>query len=106
MTGRPGPDFGDARPIVQKVVEAVQPLRVVLFGSRARGDVRGNSDVDLLVEMPDGVDRVEVLKQLYLLGLPSVEFVVTTPAIFRRHKDDPNFVHHDVAREGHQLYAV
>lgn len=56
--------------------------------------------------MPDGADRLEVLKQLYLLGIPSVEFVVTTPAIFSRHKDDANYVHYDVARDGQELYAA
>lgn len=97
---------GDVRLIVEQVVEAVQPLRVVIFGSRARGEAQPASDIDLMVEVPDGTDRLEVLKKLYLLGIPSVEFVVTTPAIFDRRRDDANYVHHDVARVGRELYAA
>ena len=35
--------------IVRRIVETVQAERVILFGSRARGDARPESDVDLLV---------------------------------------------------------
>jgi predicted nucleotidyltransferase len=35
--------------IVQRLVDAVDPDRIILFGSRARGDARADSDVDLLI---------------------------------------------------------
>ncbi|HSB17493.1 MAG TPA: nucleotidyltransferase domain-containing protein [Bryobacteraceae bacterium] len=35
--------------IVRHLVAAVDPERIVLFGSRARGDSRPDSDVDLLI---------------------------------------------------------
>jgi predicted nucleotidyltransferase len=35
--------------IVGRVVRVVDPARIVLFGSRARGDAREDSDYDLLV---------------------------------------------------------
>ncbi|MEO5363530.1 MAG: nucleotidyltransferase domain-containing protein [Magnetococcus sp. DMHC-8] len=34
---------------VRAIVDAVQPERIVLFGSRARGEEQTDSDVDLLV---------------------------------------------------------
>jgi uncharacterized protein len=39
--------------IVQRLAEAYQPERIYLFGSRARGDFRTQSDYDLLVIVPD-----------------------------------------------------
>jgi len=38
--------------IVQRLVEAVDPDRIILFGSRARGDYRPDGDVDLLLIKP------------------------------------------------------
>ena len=35
--------------MVRAIVEAVDPEQVILFGSRARGDARESSDVDLVV---------------------------------------------------------
>ena len=35
--------------MIRAIVEAVQPERIILFGSRARGEARPDSDVDLLV---------------------------------------------------------
>ena len=50
-------------PIVARMVECLReefdPERILLFGSRARGDAGEGSDVDLLVVMPDGTDRRE-----------------------------------------------
>ena len=35
--------------IVAKIVKEIHPERIILFGSRARGDARDDSDVDLMV---------------------------------------------------------
>src|SRR5436190_22834120 len=35
--------------IVHRLVESIDPDRIILFGSRARGDARPDSDVDLLI---------------------------------------------------------
>lgn len=35
--------------IVRRIVDAVHPRKIVLFGSRGRGDERAGSDLDLLV---------------------------------------------------------
>jgi len=40
--------------LVQAVVDKAQPLRIILFGSAARSDAGAQSDIDLLVVMPDG----------------------------------------------------
>lgn len=40
--------------LVKRTVEAVRPLRIILFGSAARGEMGPDSDIDLLVVMPEG----------------------------------------------------
>ncbi len=39
--------------ILRRLVEAYQPERVYLFGSKARGDEGPDSDCDLMVVVPD-----------------------------------------------------
>src|SRR3990170_5397726 len=39
--------------IVERLVEAYEPQRIYLFGSKARGDARPDSDFDLMVVVPD-----------------------------------------------------
>ncbi len=101
----------DLRRVVDVMVETVQPQRIVLFGSAARGDSRRESDLDVMVVVADGTDRHQVAKALYLamarerLGIP-VEFHVTTPALLERHRDDVGYYHFDAVREGRDLYAA
>ncbi len=68
--------------MVQRLVERFQPIRIILFGSRARGDVRWDSDYDLLVVMPDGVDykqtTIEMLRALADVPAPK-DVLITTP---------------------------
>src|SRR5260370_270054 len=42
------------RELLDPVVEYFKPQRVILFGSRARGEATRNSDIDLLVVVDDG----------------------------------------------------
>lgn len=53
VTDRPQPPIDEAliQEITRKIVDAFHPKRVILFGSRARGDYHADSDIDLLVEM-------------------------------------------------------
>ncbi len=48
---RPPIDEALIQEITRKIVDAFHPKRVILFGSRARGDYHADSDIDLLVEM-------------------------------------------------------
>ena len=48
-----------AKAVAGAVYNAVHPVAVILFGSRARGDYRDDSDVDLLVITADGKDGAD-----------------------------------------------
>ena len=38
--------------IVEKITKDLKPDKIILFGSRARGDAHKNSDIDIAVENP------------------------------------------------------
>jgi predicted nucleotidyltransferase len=42
----------DIRSLVDRIAREFRPVRIILFGSRAHGVARSDSDVDLLVLMP------------------------------------------------------
>lgn len=51
--------------LVRRIVQTVQPKRIILFGSAARGQMGPHSDLDLLVIMPDGTHRRQTAQTLY-----------------------------------------
>lgn len=63
--------------VVRVIVEHFQPRRIVRFGSRARGDHRLDSDLDLLIEMEpeleiQGRERVQkVASDMTVYGRPA-----------------------------------
>ena len=55
--------------IVRRIVEAVDPDKIILFGSRARGDAHPDSDYDILIIAPTSLPRGQRTGGLYsLLG--------------------------------------
>lgn len=71
--------------VVDRVVAALDPSRVVLFGSVARGDDGRDSDIDLLVVVDASGGRLDdtaTTALRALRGLPvAVDIVPTTPAM-------------------------
>jgi predicted nucleotidyltransferase len=57
--------------LVHRIVRAVHPRRIIVFGSAARGGMGPNSDLDVLVVMPDGIHRRRTAQSIYrsLTGL-------------------------------------
>ncbi|MGA9263950.1 MAG: nucleotidyltransferase domain-containing protein [Desulfobacterales bacterium] len=51
--------------IVRKIVDSVNPIKIILFGSASRGDDSQGSDYDILVIMPEGTHRRNTSKLLY-----------------------------------------
>ncbi len=47
--------------LLERIVAVLAPEAVYLFGSRARGDSRFDSDYDLLVVVPDDTAREKIL---------------------------------------------
>ena len=69
------------RRLCQQIVEAFHPEKIILFGSRAYGKPRGDSDIDLLVIMPyEGSHRAQAVRiHNHLNVLAPMDIVVRTP---------------------------
>jgi predicted nucleotidyltransferase len=95
--------------LVQRIVEEVHPLRIILFGSAATGEVGANSDIDLLVVMPEGVHRRRIAQLLYQkiiqLGV-HFDILVATPADLQKHKDKIGLIYRTILQEGREVYAA
>ena len=95
--------------IVQRLAEQFAPSRIVLFGSVARGDDERDSDVDLLVVLPELRLRhhdaaVSMLRSLRDLPVPVQVFVTDRRECERRH-DVIGSMHYWPLREGRVVYA-
>jgi predicted nucleotidyltransferase len=54
-----------ALPVVVEQLKALGALRVILFGSLARGDVSRGSDLDLIAVMPSSLSSHEWMRRVY-----------------------------------------
>ncbi len=97
------------REIAARIVAEFSPSLVLLFGSRARGDARPDSDVDLIVvwkdENPPPRRSAAVRLAIGRVGLP-MDLAVVTPSEFARFKEWRGHVFHSAAREGVVLHAA
>ena len=94
-------------PFIERIVAAVQPQRIILFGSAARGQMREDSDIDLLVVKAGDYHHIELAQQIYAaLGPRSVpvDITVVTPEEVERYRDEPALVLYAALREGKVVF--
>jgi predicted nucleotidyltransferase len=91
---------------VRRLVEAVDPLEIIAFGSRARGTHRPDSDLDLAVilDVPEA-DALRALPSGIFKGLGmSVDLLPVAKERYDRFRPWINTVHRQIDREGVRLY--
>ena len=95
--------------LVRRIIELVYPLRIILFGSAARGEMESDSDIDVLVVMPEGVHRRRTAQLLYRqirgLGVP-FDILVATPNDLEVHRDNIGLIYQTILREGREVYVA
>jgi predicted nucleotidyltransferase len=116
MTPRRSPSYSFAmatsdtklQNIVQVLKDEFRPKRVLLFGSRARGDHRSNSDYDLILVgcTTTSLSKIEKMQRasdlLYPLGVTADVFFYSEEE-FDAWKDEFSSIPEVALREGQEL---
>lgn len=98
--------------VVERIVSAVHPETVYLYGSHAYGEPHKHSDVDILVVVPDTDEggstyrkAVETYASLRGLMIPA-EIKVETSSEFEERSHWPATIEREVREKGDRLYAA
>jgi predicted nucleotidyltransferase len=92
----------------QRIAELASPRKIILFGSYVRGETDINSDVDILVVVPDTVDNprkesVRLQKALRDILMP-MDILVVPESHWERFKDTPGLIYREARRTGKVVY--
>jgi len=94
--------------IVDAIRDRISPDLILLFGSRALGGAREDSDYDLMLVLRDGSDlergRRDAYDALQAMGV-GADVLVRSVSDYQRRQADPGFLDWLVSREGVLLHS-
>lgn len=91
------------------IVETVHPDKIILFGSRATGKYREDSDYDIFV-LKSGITNERTFTYTINKALFSerifeaIDLVASNPEKFDKNKNDPYMVYKDIYEQGITIY--
>ena len=95
--------------IKEIIIKSAAPDKIILFGSRARGEISENSDYDILV-IKDGIqnERSVTKKINYELLNEHIEYdidvIATTPEKWNKNLNNIGYIYSQINTEGIVLY--
>ena len=93
--------------IVRRIVDVAAPERILLFGSRAKGEAKPDSDYDLLVVRSGVPHRRRLAQAIYrnMRGIMhGVDVIVETPEHLAETAGMPGLIYAEALREGTVVY--
>lgn len=93
--------------IISRIVSVADPDKIILFGSGARGELKPNSDLDLLVVKAGPVHRRRLSQAIYmnLFGVGrAVDIIVATPDDIERYGNTHALVLKPALQDGKVIY--
>jgi hypothetical protein len=103
-------DLRALMPIVERLIEAYEPERIYLFGSKARGDYGPDSDFDLMVVVPNDAPEDHKQSRLAYERLwgtgTAADVLVWTCGRFESRAHLRASLAGTILREGRLLYAA
>ena len=94
--------------IIKRIKEEANPDKIILFGSRAKGENKKWSDYDVCILKKGIRDRRKFAKGIYhkLFGVgASVDIIVETPDRFDKLKDKWFLIYSEIAKSGRVVYG-
>jgi uncharacterized protein len=93
--------------IINRILQVITPDKIILFGSRARGEASPDSDYDLMI-VKEGVTNTrricgEIYQKFYGMKVP-VDVLITTPEKLEKYKNTIGYVYKQVVEEGIVVY--
>jgi len=98
----------DIEQFAAELAREFHPDRVILFGSYATGNAGAESDVDLLVVMPEDVSGVRIAAEIIARLKPTlpIELIVRSSRQIRERLALNDFFLRDILATGKELYAA
>jgi uncharacterized protein len=101
-------DYADIQKFVADVASEFLPERVILFGSYAKGNASAESDVDLLVVMPEEPSGALVAAEIITRLKPAipVELIVRSSRKLSERLALNDYFLREIITSGKELYAA
>ena len=94
--------------LCKRIVETFQPQKIILFGSRAYGKPREDSDIDLLVVMPYDGDHAKAAIRIlnHLNVLAPIDLLVRSPEEIRERIELGDQFMREIVGRGKVMYEA
>jgi len=95
--------------IVNTILTTVEPEKIILFGSYARGDYKKNSDIDILILKKGLKNERDVTNNLYMeffnrkISIP-IDLIAIDYDKYYQLNNDIGYIYKTINREGRVIY--